>query len=312
VYSLSGNVLDLAAETVSDQATADHYTKQWGAALGIGDFLKSDAQAASVTPGKQLGWLELFERIRSRARRQRTLVYDAACGFGGVFADLFASPMPPELEYVGADIHRSLADIRHPDEVPLDRARFVRWDISLPLPTHARFDYVICRAAIHHTAAPRTTFASLCAVLAPGGTLAITAYAKKAPMREAIDDLFRMQIGALRPEQALIACKQFTALGKALQAVEGMLIIESDLPLLGIKRGRYGVQEFVYDHFIKCWFNTAFGDRYSDVVNYDWYHPTYAYRYELDELIGWYEQQGLRVVRKMSIKAQHYVEGIAA
>lgn len=311
VYPFTDGLLDLVGEEVSDKATADHYTKQWGAVLGIGDFLKSNAQAAAVTPGKQLGWRDLFEWIRKRAMRQPTLVFDAACGFGGIFADLFASPVPPQLEYVGADIHHSLADIDRSSDLR-KRARFVRWDISRPLPTLARFDYVICRAAIHHTVAPATTFASLASVLAPGGTLAISAYAKKAPMREAIDDVFRDRIKAMPPEQALAVCNQFTVLGKALQAIDGIVEFDADLPLLGIKHGKYRVQEFLYHHFIKCWYNAAFGDRYSDVVNYDWYHPTYAHRFELDELVGWYEQRGLRVVRTASIEAQHYVEGVVS
>jgi hypothetical protein len=115
----------------------------------------------------------------------------------------------------------------------------------------------------------------------------------------------------MSPEDALRASRQFTELGEALQACAGSITIERDLPLLGIKQGTYGVQEFVYDHFIKCWFNPAFGHRYSDVVNYDWYHPTYAFRYTIDELVGWFKAHGLKVVRTTSIKAQHYVEGIA-
>ena len=39
-----------------------------------------------------------------------------------------------------------------------------------------RFDYVICRAAMHHTPDPRKTFTSLVSRLKPGGQIAITVY----------------------------------------------------------------------------------------------------------------------------------------
>jgi len=40
---------------------------------------------------------------------------------------------------------------------------------------------------------------------------------------------------------------------------------------------------------MKCWHNRAFSERHCDIVNFDWYHPPYAYRYEAAELRGWAE-----------------------
>lgn len=309
-YPVTKGVLDLVGDLVADRSTAEHYTKQWGAALGMGHFLKSNAIAAAVTPGKQLGWSNLFAQIRDVATLGSTSVYDAGCGFGGVFSELFAAPAPAHLEYVGADIHGALGDIAMPEDLDRQRCMFVRWDISEPFPGRSKFDFIVCRAAIHHTAWPDRTFASLVSMLKKGGRLAVSAYARKAPMREAIDDLFRNSIRDMSPDKALEVCGQFTALGKALQASGGAVEIPCDLPFLGIKQGTYGVQEFVYDHFLKCWFNREFGDAYSDVVNYDWYHPTYAFRYHLSELQRWFEASGVQVTHTASIKAQHYVEGV--
>jgi hypothetical protein len=82
-----------------------------------------------------------------------------------------------------------------------------------------------------------------------------------------------------------------------------------DLPFLGIKAGHYKIQDFIYDHFMKCWFNSAFGERYSDIVNFDWYHPPYAYRYQPNEIVQWFEEHGLVIDQSVSTKAQHYFEG---
>ena len=305
--ALAAGVIDLLGETST--LTADHYSLQWGPKVDFASFYRDKRDELSAMTSRQMGWPALIDRIRDRARRERVHLLDAACGYGGLFMDLFQAPLPGGLTYLGVDIHGALASIARPDGADPDRALFVRWDMSHPVPTTDRFDVIICRAAIHHTPDPRTTFRNLSGRLAPGGTIAITAYAKKAPMREASDDTLRDRIVPLPPAEALALARQFTTLGKDLQASDGTIEITEDLPFLQIKAGRYSVQEFIYDHFLKCWFNPRFGERYSDIVNFDWYHPPYAYRYEIGEVEAWFDENGLEVIDIQSTKAQHYVEG---
>ena len=78
---------------------------------------------------------------------------------------------------------------------------------------------------------------------------------------------------------------------------------------LGIRQGSYPVQTFLYEHFIKCWYNEKFGERDSDLMNFDWYHPEYAWRHSLDKLREWFTAAGLTVELTRSISAQHYLEG---
>jgi len=284
--------------------TAAHYSKQWGEETGYTDFIRNAPNAATHTLARQLGWPDLFDRIRADASQRETMVYDAACGFGLIHRDLFAEPKPRHLAYVGADIHDRLSSIENPDP----SARFVNFDISAPLPTPDRFDYVICRAALHHTPVPERTLRSFVSVLKPSGTVAISVYTKKSPMREASDEAFRSAITPLPPDEAFRLVRQFSKLGRDLQASEGSIVIADDLPALGIRAGHYSIQEFVYDHFLKCWFNEKFGEKWSDIVNFDWYHPPYAYRYSFDEIVDMSRRCGLEVVRCESNKAQHYLE----
>ena len=283
------------------QKTAEHYTKQWGGELDFQSFVKANPEAAKSMPSRQLPWHDLFEQIRARAQGETMRVYDAACGFGDILRALTAAPNPQGLKYLGADIHDSLGIIEKPAN-----AELVQHDISLPL--DRKFEYVVCRAAIHHTPDPRRTFASLVSMLAPGGTLAITAYVKKSPMREAIDDELRGRIVPMPNDEAFATASQFTKLGRDLQAAGGSITIQEDLPFLGIPAGTYKVQEFIYKFFIKCWHNPAFSVQHCDLVNFDWYHPPFAYRYELDELLAWARDEGLELVRHQSTEAQHYVE----
>jgi hypothetical protein len=128
-------------------------------------------------------------------------------------------------------------------------------------------------------------------------------------MREAVDDALRSRITQMSNAEAWAVSREFTTLGRDLQACAGQITISRDLPLLGIAAGSYPVQAFLYDHFIKCWFNAEFGDEYSDLVNFDWYHPEFAFRFDGEELRRWFEEEGLSVVDSRALKAQHYVAG---
>ena len=127
-------------------------------------------------------------------------------------------------------------------------------------------------------------------------------------MRDASDDYLRSRITPMKPDDAFRLVRQFTSLGRDLQESSGEIVIKEDLPFLGIKAGKYPIQPFIYDHFLKCWFNGEFGEQWSDIVNFDWYHPPFAYRYTLQEAIAMNERCGLSVVKTESNKAQHYIE----
>jgi hypothetical protein len=60
-------------------------------------------------------------------------------------------------------------------------------------------------------------------------------------------------------------------------------------------------------HYTKQW-GDEFGEQWSDSVNFDWYHPPYAYRYTLDEVIAMAKRRGLKAIKTESNKARHYLE----
>jgi SAM-dependent methyltransferase len=306
-YAGDPNYIDLSG--LAQQRTADHYSLQWSAKLGFLEFVQQQQAARQVMPAGQLGWDALCAVIREQATQGPVSVYDAACGFGGVANDLITPETAPRLRYVGADVHESLPDIL--ERIPLARecASFIRWDISRPLPVEGGFDFIICRAALHHTPDPRATFRALAGKLNPQGSIAISAYRRKGPCREALDDTLRETVSAMTPEQAFEAAAQFTVLGKALQQVTQPVVIGDDLPLLGIPAGTYPVQSLVYYHFLKCFYNPVFGDTYSTLVNYDWYHPEFAFRYDIDELREWFVENALEIEEERSIEVQHFLRG---
>jgi SAM-dependent methyltransferase len=305
--SPSGLVLDL--EPGDHRQTDAHYTLQWGREKAFFDFLAKQPAARAIMPARQMGWPALFDEIRSKAKVSEVRVYDAACGFGGITRELVTDETAGGIRYVGADIHHSLDLIAEKVPALAECGLLLRWDMSNPLPTDHRFDYVICRAAIHHTPDPRKTFAALVSRLKPGGQVAITVYRKKSIAREALDDAYRNEIVPLDPEAAFALSRQFTLLGQALQQIDQKVTIPEDLPLFEIAAGEHKVQSLFYNHFLKCFFNPVFGEEYSTLVNYDWYHPRFAYRYRRDEVQNWFDEEGLTVTKYSEIEAQMFFQG---
>jgi len=99
-------------------------------------------------------------------------------------------------------------------------------------------------------------------------------------------------------------------LGKALPSLQEKVVLEEDLPLLGLKKGEYGVHSLLYYNFLKCFYNATFGEKYSTLVNYDWYHPPFAYRYTIDEMKAWFHENNLEITETISADVQHYVTGV--
>ncbi|HEX3149788.1 MAG TPA: class I SAM-dependent methyltransferase [Gemmataceae bacterium] len=301
-------VFDL--ESGEHEQTDAHYTLQWGRDKAFFDFLSKQPAAKAIMPAGQMGWPALFDEIRTKAKAGGPIhVYDAACGFGGITRELVNDETAAGIRYVGADIHHSLDLIAEKVPALAKCGMLLRWDVSNPLPTNERFDYIICRAAIHHTPNPRKTFTSLVSRLKPGGQIAITVYRKKSIAREALDDAYRHEIVPMDPEAAFAVSRQFTVLGQALQQIDQKVSIPEDLPLFDIKAGEHKVQMLFYNHFLKCFFNPVFGDEYSTLVNYDWYHPRFAYRYHRDEIQKWFDEEGLKVTGFSEIEAQMYFAG---
>src|SRR3712207_3338642 len=98
-------------------------------------------------------------------------------------------------------------------------------------------------------------------------------YRRKGPVREFTDDYIRERISSLPPEEAWEALRPLTRLGQALAELRAEVEVPEDVPLLGIRAGRYDVQRLIYWHFAKMYWNEAVPFETSHHINFDWYHP---------------------------------------
>lgn len=226
---------------------------------------------------------ELAEVLLSRRR-----ILDAGCGPGHKAAWL--ARLAPHATVVAMDLSESifLAARRYGDRPNMV---FVKGDIAKTPFRGGVFDLINCDQVLHHTDDPLATLGEFRRILAPGGMLHTYVYARKALPRELLDEHFREHAKTLTRDELWALSEQLTRLGKTLTELNATIDVP-DMPALGITGGRMDVQRFLYWNFVKCFWNEEHGFDGSRMVNFDWYSPERAFRYDRGEFVAMVEQAG--------------------
>lgn len=159
------------------------------------------------------------------------------------------------------------------------------------------FDIIFANGVIHHTPDAEECFKVLCDHLKPGGLIGIYIYCVKPTLRELADKEIRKITTEMSFEDCTVLAEQMSHLGRSLNRLDAEVEIDLDVPLLGIKAGKYPLQKFLYDHFVKCFWNGERGMEYSTMVNFDWYSPKYASHHTKDEVEAWFKDNGVRDIK---------------
>ncbi len=129
---------------------------------------------------------ETLSALRARASRSAfaqaldaaipgdATVLEMGCGTGQLSLFLASA----DRVVVGADLTRASLELAEGAAQRLGVAgvRFVETDLRAPGLKRAAFDVVICSGVLHHTPDPRASFASLAALVRPGGVLVVGLY----------------------------------------------------------------------------------------------------------------------------------------
>jgi arsenite methyltransferase len=222
-------------------------------------------------------------------------VLEVGCG-SGMSSVISLNGLGPEQQWVGLDLSNAV-DVAAQRIGGPPNIGFVQADVlALPF-APGSFDVIFAEGVLHHTPSTRQALASLASVVAPGGELMFYVYATKAPIREAADDLLRARISQMAPEEAWRSMGPLTNLAKALANLHAIVEVPEDVEVLGIKAGSYDVQRLLYWHFAKLFWNPDMGFEGSQHVNFDWYHPPYAFRQTEAEVRTWCAELGLTIIR---------------
>jgi len=229
----------------------------------------------------------------------RTRILDAGCGNGRVSA-LLRQNAQPSAQIVGIDL--TAAHVAEENLAGEENISFFQKDLLGDLSDLGKFGLIYCQEVLHHTSDPLGAFLNLCNLLDKDGEIAIYVYKIKAPIREYADDYVREIISALPYDEAIDAMNGLTELGKVLSELD-IKIEVPDVDVLGIEKGNYDIQRFIYHFFLKCFWNPDLTFEANSAINYDWYHPQLCSRHTLAEIEGWYEHANLEIVHR---NVDHY------
>lgn len=265
------------------EQTQDTFGFKWKNFPIVGEDSRALAKAEDRI--ERNGWkLDEFE---DRVNGKRIL--DAGCGMGW-YTD-FLSKYNPDGEVYGVDI----AEMAIKKGLEFGNGHLLIGDIAdLPFPDET-FDYIACEEVIHHTPEPEQTLKHLATKLKPRGTYTMYIYKEKPLLRETADTTIRERTTEMSIDECMEFSRKMTELGKTLCELDETIEVP-DIPTLGIDGGEYSIHEFMYRHFLKCYFDWETEDEeVSTATNFDWYHPEYAYRYSKEEVQEMVSNAGLEI-----------------
>jgi SAM-dependent methyltransferase len=280
-YEIHDGVPDFFAATSTPTQTTTSFAQKWSR---HSYYRKHTGRFYTDWYLQRYGFFDLA-RLREFLRPAR-FILDAGTGTGRDAAN-FAEHSSAQV--YGVDAAREALRVARKD-VSHERVAFVQADVNrLPFPDDF-FEFINCDQVIHHTADPRTAFEHLRGKLKSGGRICCYVYRTKAALREFADDFVRAQIGRLPIDEALKVCAAITRLGKQLAGLRATLEVEEDIPVLGIRKGTFDLQRFVHFNVMKCFWNDEFDFFTNNIINFDWYHPEFCFRFEPDEFRAWFAE----------------------
>jgi len=171
------------------------------------------------------------------------------------------------------------------------------------------FDFILSDQVLHHTDNTKKSFMYLTKFLKKNSYISIYVYNKKAPIREFADDFIRKTTVNMSVKECLEFSKDMSILGKNLLKINKKISIPKDIPLLGIKKGTYDIQRFIYWHFLKCFWDPSNNLERSIGVNFDWYSPKFAFRHTPKEVKKWFKESRVKISHFKEIESGISVTG---
>jgi ubiquinone/menaquinone biosynthesis C-methylase UbiE len=223
--------------------------------------------------------------------QDKNVIIDTGCGLG--YKAAWFAKLAPHAIVLGIDISDSI-NVAADKYKHINNLFFFKGDIANTGIKKNCIDFTVCDQVIMHTEVPEKTFAHLSDITSIGGEFACYVYTKKALPRELVDDYFRNATHQIPKEQMWEFSEQLTELGRRLSDLK-ISFDSPDIPLLGIKGGKYDIQRFIYWNFIKCFWKEEWGFDLSKSTNYDWYAPSNAKRFSKSEFLSMVTENNLTV-----------------
>lgn len=264
---------------------------------------KSNSYAGEAMRHNWRNWLRIKyfddqdDWLREKfASKQNIRMLDAGCG-AGVSSLLLFDKYVNKCEYIGIDISNSITQARSEFKKAGLKGSFLQINL-MDIPENlGQFDIIFSEGVLHHTNDVQTAISKLSTRLSRNGHLLFYVYKRKAILREFSDDFIRKILSEDEPEVAWNKLKDLTELGIAFGELDVEIEVRKDIQYLGIKKGKYNLQRFIYYNFLKMFYSKDMSFEEMLHVNFDWFTPKNCWRHSREEIKKMIEIEGLELER---------------
>ena len=270
-------------------STVETFRKKWAQwpHLGLGESGGDFSEILQWVLARN-GWED--EDMLGKFLDPMQRILDAGCGNGRI-TRVLASNAPKGSHVWAWDINVTAVEqnMKNEKNVLIEEV-----DLSASALPQMDFDFIYCQEVLHHLENPQQAFMNLASLLREGGTIAVYVYGMKHPFREFSDEWIRSRFQAMSSAEKIEVSSALTALGESLSSISGSIQV-TGLDSIGLKTGNYSVHKFLYDFFMKCFWNVGLDHSGSQAVNFDWFSPQIASKHEVGEVTSWFLESGLSI-----------------
>jgi len=229
-------------------------------------------------------------------------ILDAGCGLGHMFL-AFTSFIPSyihSIDYLGLD----LIDLKNAKEYLSKsfshlygsisfQSDFVKADMRSFCDSHQnQFDVVLALGTIHNTPNIYDYLCSTFSSTATNGIYLCWITKEQPPLRQLTDRFFREHFQGL--DSSLDVNNQLRTLSYLFGQLSNSLasqsiLLDQDIPSLGIPAGSYKLQQLIYDYVFKCYYNNSETPDRNINQLFDWFMPSYYHETSTAQLDSYLE-----------------------
>lgn len=290
---INGNLIDfnsdVLVEAVNQEQTQEIFSDKWTDAedyKGLNNFYEFQYEWFLSLYG-----FESEGDFKNYLSTKNTII-DTGCGLG--YKAAWLARLAPHALVLGVDISDSIS-VAAKNFKDQPNLFFFKGDIADTGLKNGVIDFTLCDQVIMHTEIPEKTFKHLSEITSDDGEFGCYVYSKKALPRELIDDYFRKETHNISRDDMWQFSEQLTTLGKNLSDLKVEFDCP-DIPVLGIKGGKYDIQRFIYWNFLKCFWRDDWGFDMSKSTNFDWYAPSNAKRYSKEEFLSMVDSADMKAM----------------
>lgn len=272
---------------------------QTGSAFGY-QWSRRDTYESDASKKAMKEWLverycdNKHEVVKDWLKGGDKIILDAGCG-GAFSALLLFGEELNKNDYLGVDISDAVYVARERFKDAGIKADFLQASIlDLPIEDES-VDVIFSEGVMHHTDSTERALKYLAKKIKSGGMFLFYVYAKKAVIREFVDDHVRQELNKFSDEEAWEKLKPLTKLGIELGKIKEKIEVPEDIPYLGIKKGTYDFQRFFYWNIFKAYYREDFDLEEMNHINFDWYRPLNCQRHTKEEMLKYCDEAGLDI-----------------